>query len=55
MQKGVRSYMVKKGSQHTTNVTTITAIVLAAFCSLECPASLLLTAGSLVWNEGESY
>ena len=31
----ISTYIVKKGSQQTTKVTTITAIVLAAFCSRE--------------------
>ena len=36
------THIVKNGSQHTINVTTITAMVLAAFCSFDFPLFLCL-------------
>ena len=34
LKRAVSTYIVKKGSQQTMKVTTMTAMVLAAFCSL---------------------
>ena len=47
------TYIVKKGSQQTTKVKTMTAMVLAAFCSLDPPAPSL---GFLrCWGSGPAW